>query len=271
MTEFDWGDMAGAGFQGFKISNRDQALFLIDQLDLDWQLVAIKGMLCQNREAEAQVAKNIKALDTQIRNCADGDEEYQMHLENHWLDTVHETVFQGAAHSMSAVGMLAPFIESLIVSVFQGLRERLQANKISVNESIRGLSSTAKFWDPRWVCDDKKWQKLGLVHGTTQLADALGLSSFLPDGFKPMHAALTAYRNRMFHNGFEWPLDKRKKFGELIKTEGWPREWFSRSTSDDDPWVFYMSDDFIEHCLQMIDHVLEGVGRYLSEDETGQI
>lgn len=271
MTDGDWGDMVGAWFEGFELSHRDHALFLIGERDLDAQLIAIKSVLRRNREAEKEVSEEIKALDAHIRGYAGGDEEYQIHLEHHWVDTLHGTVFQDAAHSMSAAGMLAPFVESLLVSIFQGLRERLNAAEAAPDETLRGPSSVAKFWDPRMVRDGVAWQKAGLVRGTRQLSDAIGLSPYLPTDFAAMHAALTAYRNSMFHNGFEWPLDERKRFGELIAAEGWSDRWFKRSTSGDDPWIFYMSDEFIAHCLDMIDQVLEGVGRYLEQGEPGQV
>jgi hypothetical protein len=271
VTESGWGDMAGAGFEGFKLSHRDHALFLIGERDLDAQLIAIRGALRRNREAEKQVVEDIKSLDAHIRACAGGDEEYQMHMEDQWVDKLHGTVFQDAAHSMSAVGMLAPFVESLLVSIFQGLRDRLDAAEAVPDEALRGPNSITKFWDPRWVRDGGTWQKAGLVRGTRQLSDAIGLSPYLPQGFAAMHEALTAYRNSMFHNGFEWPLDERERFGELITAEGWPEGWFKKSTSGGDPWIFYMSDEFIAHCLEVIDQVLESVGRYLEHSGTGHI
>lgn len=270
MTDTGWGDMVVAGFDDFELSHRDHALFLIGERDLEAQLIAIRAVLRRNREAEKEVSEEIKDLDTHIRSYAGGDEEYQMHMENHWVDTLHETVFQDAAHSMSAIGMLAPFVESLLVSIFQGLRERLDAAEATTDETLRGPSSVANFWDPRLVRDGATWQKAGLVRGTRQLSDAISLSSYLPEGFAAMHAALTAYRNSLFHNGFEWPLDERKRFSELIAVEGWPDGWFNKSASGGDPWIFYMNDEFIAHCLAMIDQMLEGVGRYLKQRRTGQ-
>ena len=270
MTDDLWGDMAGAECGRFKLSNRDQALLLIRQHDLESQLIAIKGVLRQNREAEQQVAEAIKALDAQIHSYASDDDEYQMHMENHWVDTLHGAVFQDAAHSMSAVGMIAPLFESLLVSIFEGLRERFETGKTPVAESVRGPRSATKFWDPRLTFVDGKWQNLGLVQGTKQISDAIGLFSFLPEGFASMHTALTAYRNCMFHNGFEWPVKDRKKFDERIVAEAWPEGWFTKSTSGDEPWIFYMSADFIEHCLHTIDQVLKGVGRYLEQGRIGQ-
>ncbi len=61
MTDTDWGDMAGAGFDAFKLSNRDHALYMIGERDLDAQLIAVKGVLRRNHEAERQVSNDIEA------------------------------------------------------------------------------------------------------------------------------------------------------------------------------------------------------------------
>ena len=71
----------------------------------------------------------------------------------------------------------------------------------------------------------------------------------------------------MFHHGFEWPMKERHKFDKTIQQKGWPPEWFEKSETGDEPWVFYMSAQFIQHCLTTIDQVLEGVGTYLKQHE----
>jgi hypothetical protein len=261
----DWEDLAGAGFERFRLSSRDHALHLVGDYDLEAQLIAIKGVLRQNREAEEDVAEAIKSLDTQIRNYAGDNDEYHIHMENHWVDTLHETVFQDAAHSMSAVGMLAPFLESLLVSIFDGMRIRWEEEGVTVPDGVRGPSSASKFWRPNYIrTDGEKW-RTGIVDGTHQLSDALDLSSYLPEDFRDVQEALAAYRNAMFHNGFEWPMAEREKFGKLIEDKCWPSDWFKKSTTGGKPWIYYMSEEFIQHCLKLIDQVLEGVGEYLEK------
>ncbi|MCX7382601.1 MAG: hypothetical protein NT133_14565 [Alphaproteobacteria bacterium] len=83
--------------------------------------------------------------------------------------------------------------------------------------------------------------------------------------------ALVSYRNNMFHNGFEWPPETREKFSARIKNDGWPGNWFTQATRGDVPWVFYMSDDFVAKCLELIEKVLDGVGKLLERGETEQI
>ena len=96
-----------------------------------------------------------------------------------------------------------------------------------------------------------------LVSGIMQLADATGLSARLPRDLQATLSALFAYRNKMFHLGFEWPLDERLNFAKRITNEAWPNDWFAKATSDGKPWVFYLSKVFIEHCLATIEKVLD--------------
>jgi hypothetical protein len=68
------------------------------------------------------------------------------------------------------------------------------------------------------------------------------------------------------HNGFGWPLDERVKFGKRIRCKGWPNDWFSTATSDEEPWIFYLSEQYIEHCLEMIEQVLDAIGGFIRDD-----
>lgn len=232
------------GWESLEISNRDRALYLLHQYDLEAQLLAIKDLVRRNQQSDEALTAQIKALDAEVRKSPD---EYVHHLQDCWIDRLHNSVFQDAAHSMSAVGMLAPFVESLFVAVFNGLREDPDGLPIS----LRTLGK-------------------GAVGGIIMRHSAsIGLKRFLPDGYEKTLSALFAYRNKMFHNGFEWPMEERHKFSEQIRKRGWPRGWFKKSTSGDQPWIFYMSAEFIQHCLDTIDQVLDGVGAYLTQREPG--
>ena len=256
-------DTSRGELERFGISNRDQALFLIGERDLDSQLIAIKGVLRRNLETEKQVGKDIKALEAEIRAYAGEDEEYQRHMENYWVDTLHGTVFQDAAHSMSAVGMLAPFIESMFVSIFQGLRARAQE---TLSDDPRSEATQDQYWNPQ-IAFGKSGVRDDLVAGIAQLANSTGLQPYLPTDYKKALSALFSYRNNMFHNGFEWPIDVRQKFTSRISNEGWSNHWFLWASRGKDPWICYMTDMFIAECLQLIDQVLEGVGIYLESAE----
>lgn len=263
MTDPDWDDSASAGFEIFKLSHRDRALSLLGNNDLNSQLIAIRSLLRRNREAEAQVSQEIKQLASHIKACVDGDQEYQMHLENHWVDTLHGAVFQDAALSMSAIGMLAPLIESLFVSIFRGLQNQSQ---IADAADPRAKATHDSYWNPKIVFNEGV-QRMDIVAGIKQLATSTGLHCFMPDGYLKTLSAVFAYRNNMFHNGFEWPPEARERFANRIKNDSWPDTWFSQAMHDGKPWIFYMSNDFIETILILIDQLLEGVGKYLENNE----
>jgi hypothetical protein len=175
-------------------------------------------------------------------------------------DQFWQSVFIESAHSMSAVGMLAPFIESLFVAIFDGLRKRAGVTE----GDTRRQRAEYQFWNPQIVFR-KNEQRDDLVAGIDQLADSCGLKPFLPADYRQALSALFAYRNNMMHNGFEWPDDTITKFSDRIASEKWPKDWFTSADRNGQPWLYYMSPDFCSHCVEMIDGIIEGVGNYLKD------
>ena len=258
------GDLRGQyagddGFEDFQLSSRDRALFLLGELDLDAQLLAVQSLVDRNRQADAALNATIQDRAAATRGTRG---PYGQYLEDQWIDNLHGSVFQDAAHSMAAVGMLAPFVESLFVSIFSGL------NKYEVEHGYPSSpsrdASLDHFWDPHYTKITGKMRKGGLVDGIMRLSNSTRLQTYLPDDLKTVLTALFSYRNKMFHNGFEWPEKERQNFNNRIEEEGWA-DWFSCSTHDHKPWVFYMRASFIEHCLTTTDQVLEGLGKYLED------
>ena len=221
-------------------------------------------MIRRNQLDDEALAAEIKELDEDVRAYARWNAKYRMYLEDRWLDALHQSGFQGAAHSMAAVGMLAPFIESLFVSIFSGLRKYVQIKNNGSNDDPRIAAPQDEFWDPHFAFDPGGYRR-AIVDGIEQLSRTIGLSKYLPSGYVKMLSALFAYRNKMFHLGFEWPMKERCKFNKRVQSGEWPDEWFGKATRGDKPWIFYMSDEFITHCLKTIDEVLEAIGAYFRE------
>ena len=261
MAEVDWGELKGKGFESWEVTNRDRALVLIHEYDLEAQLLAIRGLLRRNRESDKQLEIEIKELDSAIRASRG---EYADYLQQSWIAHLEGSVFQDAAHSMSAVGMLGPFVESMFVALFKKLRDR--GGDDETPSDARKSATDDDFWDPHYVFD-KRGRRRDIVRGIKQLSDSTGLTPFLPDNLTQILEALFVFRNKMFHNGFEWPPKERSRFEKTLQEKQWPSNWFSKSSSDGKPWIFYLSSDFIEQCLAMIDQVLEGVGAFLSQHE----
>ena len=138
---------------------------------------------------------------------------------------------------MSAVGMLAPFFESLFVAIFRGLQNRQQDTTLLPLSNERKQALQDEYWNPRIVFR-KGVRREDLALGIQQITDEIGLSEFLPQDYKKTLIALFTYRNKMFHLGLEWPKDERKKFSDMISQQNYPCEWFDSSTSGGDPWIF---------------------------------
>ncbi len=264
MNEDVWKEYEDQDSSRFEVSNRDLAMYLIGYPDLEAQMLAIGGALSRNQQTDAAVAAKIKELDEQIRTYAGRDQMFQMYLEDEWADALHGATFQDVAHSMAAVGMLAPFVESLFVSIFSGLRDHEQSDKTASSDDPKTAASSNEAWDPQSVFDHQR-RRRGVVNGILHVSSTTGLAKYLPSSYDKTLNALFAYRNKMFHLGFEWPKDKRMKFDRRVRSDEWPAEWFRKATRGDKPWIFYLSDEFITHCLKTIDEVLEGVGAYFRE------
>lgn len=132
------------------------------------------------------------------------------------------SVFQDAAHSMGAVGMLAPFVESMFHQGLLAVGERLiDAGQVPSTVPRFAEAPPAKRWDCHYVWKAGKARK-ELAEGIIQLSNSVGLSPHLPSDINRMLTALFQYRNKMFHNGFEWPAATREAFDE--NRMKWPGE-----------------------------------------------
>lgn len=165
---------------------------------------------------------------------------------------------------MSAVGLLAPFIESLFFQCFQQIGAKFA--KVAVQKtSLRSNLPPEQQWDCHYVAQEGSPAR-DMGCGIRQLLDMLGISERFPTDLAPTLTSLFSYRNKMFHHGFEWPIDERRRFAQRIKDEGWPVMWFTAATHGEEPWIFYLSDNFIEHVLATIDAVLDGFAIVVRDD-----
>ncbi len=252
MDMADWGRQFRDNF-----SNRDMAFFLFDEPDYDAQQRAIRGMLSLRKKADERFAAELKDLEDFIKTARGSASDRAI---DEWVDHLHNGVFEDAAHSMAAVGMLAPFLESLFEQAFYGI-EKLFDREGHTLQGPRASAPEAKRWNCHYKTDGKK----DLVKGIFQLADATALRRHLPQHLEKTLTALYLYRNRNFHLGFEWPMSDRLKFAENIVRNQWPADWFDKSQTDNKPWIFYMSDVFIAHCLDTAEEVLESLGAFYRE------
>ena len=245
-----------------ELADRDFASLVLGSLDYEAQLAAIRGLLGRHREVDEQLSATIARIDRearQLRGIAN-----QQWVDD-WLEHMHASVFQDAAHSMAAVGMLAPLIESIFKSAFRGIHRLLTERGDPVVDQVRTYLREDRRWDIRFARRGGADSSQGdehVVRGIVELIEAVELRALLPAGLDQTLEALFSYRNRMFHLGFEWPHDERQRFEGRCGRD-WPIDWFAQARTGSRPWMFYMSDVFVDHCLVTVDGVLEGLGRFV--------
>jgi hypothetical protein len=253
-------------FEGFsdnlpELEPRDYLFGLSLDFDPDSQLTAIAGLLRRNRQADAETEKEIKAIEDHARHLKGLRGEWAV---DSWVDELHYFTYQSAAHSMSAVGMIAPLTETMFYQCFQGMGSQFFPNTHPVSTHARWNAAAKLWWDCHFVLGGAKRER-DVARGIVELADAVGLLRTLPPDIPQTLAALFSYRSSMFHNGFEWPLEERQRFAKRVARENWPLDWFSKAESGHEPWIFYMTDAFIDHCLSTINRSLDAIGVFVRE------
>ena len=191
------------------------------------QINAIRGLLWSQGHADRQLEGQIEDSGEVARRAR--GEANVVAVDRH-IELIQFSIYQSAAHSMAAVGMLAPLTESIFGGIFEGVGRKKPRGHL-----VREIMS---------MVDD----------------ECLGLGEYMPDDLRQTLDALFFYRSKMFHHGFEWPPCPRKHFAESL--DAWPKGWFDSATSDGEPWIFYMSPEFISHCLDTLEDVLRGLIRF---------
>jgi hypothetical protein len=244
-----------------EISNRDAASMLLPDLDYDAQLIAIHNALMLHRDANAQLENELKQLEEYARSTSGFRSERAV---DEWVDRLHGSVYRDAAHSMAAVGMIAPLVESVFYQAFQNIRQQFFVEDTPHQAHARWELSAKDRWDCHYAWNNGRRSR-NLVDGVIQLADATGLTPHLPRDLQPLLQALFEYRNKMFHCGFEWPIEERARFERRIAQSGWPADWFTRVTSGGSPWVFYLTAALIRRCLEIMEEIIDGMGAFVRQ------
>ena len=207
----------------------DVALFGWYDRDSDFdfhsQLMAIETLLSHQAYHEAQTGNEIGRAG-EVASSSTG--EANRHAVDTQVDLIHMSIYQDMTHSMAAVGTLAPLIESIFKAAF-------------------------RFWK-------YKPRGGGLVKNIMAFVNGDGADEHMPSDLKLTLEALFFYRNITFHHGFEWPSKERRHFQSRLSQ--WPTDWFGYSTSDGEPWMFYLSPRFITHCVKTTKQIIDGLYDY---------
>src|SRR5260370_21827026 len=139
--------------------------------DIDAQLAAIHGLLRRNREGAAEIAEEIKSAEDRARHLRGVLNDWAV---DDWVDRVHHSAYQEAAHSMAAVGMLAPFVETVLHQCFLGIGNRLYPIASEKKSHDRWKAAHALEWDCHYYISKRGADK-NLPKWIHQLATLLAL------------------------------------------------------------------------------------------------
>ena len=198
----------------------------IFEFDYVSQLQAARQLLVRNEQADARLSNEIE--ETQRWASASSSDDRDVAFV-HTIDLIAESIYQQVAHSMAAVGVVAPVIEAVFKDAVRRAGEELP---------------------PR-----------NFVERLPEIINRTGMNDYLHDEIAVTMEALFRYRNTLFHWGFEWPADECEKFQNAMN--GWPLGWFSVAALEMQQEVFIMSPTFIEHCLKTAEDVTKDLQDFL--------
>jgi hypothetical protein len=224
----------------------------IDGINYGIQLCAIKTFLSHSdkflTEFEAEVAGAEK-------HCDGSDMSASFIVEKYF-----EGVYWDASMSMAAIGQFAPFLESLFTAFFRQYGK--QTTRAPTNERFSCARTVS--YDPHFVFAKDSSRK-DFIQGIFQLVDSCGLTGKMPEKFEETIKCTFTYRNKMFHNGLEWPKDESAKFSKFLQDNRISLEWFDVATSSDSPWCYFMTTGLITHLLSFSEKILQTLCEILDD------
>lgn len=267
------GELSDSDFEGFEadwdnlILGRDYIYSLIDNVEWDSQLRAIRLLINRNKKAREDFSAYIKQDEEEVKAY---NGPHHDHYVNEHVDLLHETVYRDAAESMAAIGMIAPMVESILCQALAALGRMYEEKNMAPPAHKRWTRADKADcpWEQRWNCqfhfNDKNEAKNNLPLGFPQLAQACGLARYLSVDFMTWFKAMFNYRNFMFHGGFEWSVRNRRKFANMIEKEGW-QQFFTCSTSGGEPWIYYLTNETIDDMPDRVGKMLDELGQFAKE------
>jgi hypothetical protein len=242
------------------MEDRDYLFRLVNTIDWDPQLDAIREVLRRNQNASEAVSANIDELRHEAETYR--GPHHERVIDEH-VDALFRSSYSDAANSMAAIGMIVPMLESIYSQSFHSLGE-MYANKGMAPPS-HARWARAGAHAQRWNCQvyftATAETRQDIISGIRQISAASGLAAYVTADTANWIDAMLTYRNKMFHGGFEWSLAQRNQFEKQIVERHW-EDLFLAATSGGDPWIFYIRDEVISEMPKQIERILDGMGRF---------
>lgn len=249
MTNFyNWGIASQIG---------PEDIAVLKDLNFEFQLGAIEKLTQLHLKYRLELDEEIKRRELVARKC-EGPNNYD---EVEWhIEALYESTYVEGALCMSFVGMALPLIETIFSRFFMHLGENW---KDDMDLSCPRCQKLRKkdFWDCRKFVNSELKILGDIREGILQLCVYTGFSNYLAPEFSKILTLFFKFRNNLFHNGTEWPLNRRKEFQNLLNDLEF-NHLFLILTSGDEPWMFTMTDECIEYCEKLIRETYYAMNRY---------
>lgn len=241
------------------LDDHDYLFRLINTIDWDAQLEAVRVLFRRHREWSDAVSANIARLKEEAETYR-GPHHDQI-VDEH-VDAMFRSTYSDGVINLSAMGVIVPMIETVFSQSFHSLGAKYAVTGLTPpdHERWRRAGEDANRWNCQWRFG-RRGPKQDITVGLPQLSEAAGLTPFLPEGMMDWIVALLTYRNRMFHGGLEWSIEQRDQFEKLIEERGWDR-YFTSARSSDRPWIFYLRDEIMDDMPNQMGALLDGFGRF---------
>ncbi len=226
-----------------RVWNLDNWYF--NRIDFKTQYLAMKEMLQAVKEPTVKFQDDYNSLQKKVESQGGND-----FIAEHLNDKGYESQFWDMSYSLAAIGIIAPYIESLFTAMFADYGKYCAPEE---SEHDRFRNFTKYKWDPHYFAKKSDRVETDIAKGILQLLKCTGFKDGTIAKCKKFIPAIFRYRNLMFHNGVHWPKVKREVFIKEAKGGGW-YDWFLFDENSD---FVYMGESFIEEILENIIEIVE--------------
>lgn len=244
------------------ISDEDASVALIKSIDLFSQRVAINKLVSLINRTQINEQEEIKKIEVMCKNASGSRNDF---LVDELVDSYHFSVYFDSTYSMAILGMIAPTVESLFYEIFLNIG-KLGSDRFPKRQNCRiNHIEQELIWDCHYYIN-KGNKTDNIIAGIQQLAKITGFREYLPNDYYNVIDALFLYRNMMFHNGLEWNEEYLDKFMNKINSNNVMKNWFTCSTRDSKPWIYYMTNEYMERCFRFINEIEIASGAFYIEN-----
>jgi hypothetical protein len=240
----------------------DASMFLLERNEIYSQLNTINRVFALVKEDENNIKSSIKKAEEAIKsnNITFVDDMQRWFYENDLIDQYYLSTYYSISHSSIYTVVLAPTFESIFDDFFRSVSIKYGDSILEKNSERNNLNRKQK-WDCHIYVENGKGKK-DLLNGIRQLIKDTKFYLVFPLENIDKLELLFFYRNKAFHNGFNWPQNEIRLFTKKIDEGKWERNWYSVTTSNNEPTSYYLTELYAQKCRELMMELINSIGKY---------